>query len=175
MTERERLIELIRKFDIMSIPTDGFIEGFADYLIGNGIVVLPKVPQESHAEGCCIGKIGEWQGNPKYINQKQCYNSELDIRPIRYNDGESILTLPVKIGDIVYTNISMENWENWYITQKQKPYQGKVIYIGINGIDNFMNVELEAGKILFFPFSEIGKSVFLTKESALNVLNERGL
>ena len=102
MTERERLIELIRKFDIMSIPTDGFIEDFADYLIGNGIVVLPKVPQESHAEGCCIGKIGEWQGNPKYINQKQCYNSELDIRPIRYNDGESILTLPVKIGDTVY-------------------------------------------------------------------------
>lgn len=42
MTERERLIELIRKCDIMSIPTDGFIEGFADYLLEHG-VYLPTV------------------------------------------------------------------------------------------------------------------------------------
>ena len=41
MTERERLIEIMNKCDAMSIPTDGFIEGFADYLLENGINVPP--------------------------------------------------------------------------------------------------------------------------------------
>lgn len=41
MTERERLIELINKCDTMSIPTDGFIEGFANYLLKNGVVLSP--------------------------------------------------------------------------------------------------------------------------------------
>lgn len=39
MTERERLIEIMNKCDTMSIPTDGFIEGFTDYLLENGIKV----------------------------------------------------------------------------------------------------------------------------------------
>lgn len=41
MTERKRLIELINKCDTMSIPTDGFIEGFANYLLENGVVLSP--------------------------------------------------------------------------------------------------------------------------------------
>lgn len=175
MTERERLIELIRKCDIMSIPTDGFIEGFADYLIENGVIVLSKIPQEPHAEGLCIGKIGSWQGNPKYLDKNLCYDSEFDVRPIRYNEGEDILTLPVKIGDIVYTTLPIKDWENWYISQNQKPYQGKVIHIGINGIDNSIDVELERGRILFFPFSEIGKTVFLTREEAERNIGENNI
>lgn len=42
MAEREKLIELMRECNIMSIPTDGFIEGFADYLLEHG-VYLPTV------------------------------------------------------------------------------------------------------------------------------------
>lgn len=41
MSERERLIELIHKCDIMSIPTDKFTEGLADYLLENGVFITP--------------------------------------------------------------------------------------------------------------------------------------
>lgn len=41
MTDRERLIDLIHKCDIKSIPTGEFIEGFADYLLANGVFVSP--------------------------------------------------------------------------------------------------------------------------------------
>ena len=41
MTDRERLIELMQKCDIVQIPTSKFIEGFADYLLEHGVIVLP--------------------------------------------------------------------------------------------------------------------------------------
>lgn len=41
MTEREKLIELICECNVMSIPTDGFIEGLADYLLEKGVIVSP--------------------------------------------------------------------------------------------------------------------------------------
>lgn len=179
MTERERLIELIGDYfeqygfnnalcltKLKNNRSNEKVNGLADYLIENGIIALPRIPQEPHAEGFALEKIGSWQGNPKYTTQKQYYDSELDVRPIRYNEGEDILTLPVKIGDTVYITLPIEDWENWYIAQNQKPYQGKIIHIGINGIDNSIEVELERGRILSFPFSEIGKTVFLTREEA---------
>lgn len=42
MTQREKLIELIDKLDVMAIPTENFRHGLADYLIGNGVVVRDK-------------------------------------------------------------------------------------------------------------------------------------
>lgn len=41
MTDKERLIELMQKCDIVQIPTSKFIEGFADYLLEHGVIVLP--------------------------------------------------------------------------------------------------------------------------------------
>lgn len=41
MTDRERLIELMQKCDIVQIPTSKFIEGLADYLLEHGVIVLP--------------------------------------------------------------------------------------------------------------------------------------
>ena len=41
MTDRERLIELMQKCDIVQIPTSKFIEGFADYLLEHGVIILP--------------------------------------------------------------------------------------------------------------------------------------
>lgn len=41
MTDRERLIELMQKCDIVQIQTSKFIEGFADYLLEHGVIVLP--------------------------------------------------------------------------------------------------------------------------------------
>lgn len=39
MTERERLIEIMQKFDTMSISSDGFIASYADYLLENGVTI----------------------------------------------------------------------------------------------------------------------------------------
>ena len=41
MSDRERLIELMQKCDIVQIQTSKFIEGFADYLLEHGVIVLP--------------------------------------------------------------------------------------------------------------------------------------
>ena len=41
MTDREWLIELMQKCDIVKIPTSKFIEGFADYLLEHGVIILP--------------------------------------------------------------------------------------------------------------------------------------
>lgn len=81
----------------------------------------------------------------------------------------NILEFPCTIGDTVYTNHSMQGW---YMHRKNRPYEAKVVFIGINGVDNFMNVELEEGKMLQFNFSDIGERVFLTKEAAEAALKE---
>ena len=75
-------------------------------------------------------------------------------------------SFPCDIGDTVYTNCRMKGW---YFREKDKPYEAKIVFIGLNGVDNFMNVDFGNGHMLQFPFSEIGKTVFLTREEALKV------
>lgn len=77
--------------------------------------------------------------------------------------------LPVNVGDTVYTNFSMQGW---YFRKKYRPYKAKVVFIGINNSDNFMNVVFENDNMLEFKFSEIGKRVFLTEEAAKQKLEE---
>lgn len=74
------------------------------------------------------------------------------------------------IGDTVYTNCRMQGW---YFREKDKPYEAKIVFIGLNGVDNFMNVDLGNGHMLQFSFSEIGKTVFLTKEEALKARDNK--
>lgn len=73
-------------------------------------------------------------------------------------------SLPCDIGDTVYTNCRMQGW---YFREKDKPYKAEIVFIGLNGVDNFMNVDFGDGHMLQFPFSQIGKTVFLTEEEAL--------
>ena len=89
-----------------------------------------------------------------------------------YEDLEAqgrLIELHCCVGDTVYTNVSMQGW---YMHRKNRPYEAKVVFIGINGVNNFMNVELEEGKMLQFNFSDIGERVFLTKEAAEAALKE---
>ena len=89
-----------------------------------------------------------------------------------YEDAEEegrLIELPCALGDTVYTNHSMQGW---YMHRKNRPYEAKVVFIGINGVDNSMNVELGEGKMLQFRFSDIGKKVFLTKSEAEAALKE---
>lgn len=81
--------------------------------------------------------------------------------------GNVRMTLPCKIGDILYTNVSVQGW---YMRRKDRPYKVRVVFIGINGTDNFINVSYENGYTWGFNFSEIGKRIFYTKEEAERAL-----
>lgn len=92
----------------------------------------------------------------------------------KYKDLEEqgrLIELPCAVGDTVYTNQSMSGW---YMQKKKRPYEAKIVFIGINGIDNFFNIEFKQGMMLQFKFSDIGKTVFLTKEEAEAKLKELG-
>lgn len=78
-----------------------------------------------------------------------------------------LLKLPCAVGDTVYTNLSATGW---YLRKKNRPYALKIVFIGINGADNLMNVTYENGNMTQFLFSEIGKTVFLTREAAEKAL-----
>ena len=83
---------------------------------------------------------------------------------------ENTILLPCKVGDTVYTNTAMQGW---YMRKKDRPYAAKIVFIGINGVDNIMNVVFENDNMLSFPFSQLGKSVFFTREEAEQALKER--
>lgn len=93
--------------------------------------------------------------------------AELREKLKSYEDAEErknlLYSLPCAVGDTVYTNTAMQGW---YLRKENRPYEAKVVFIGINGVDNFMNVEFEGGMMLQFNFSRIGKEVFLTREEA---------
>lgn len=79
------------------------------------------------------------------------------------------IKLPCKVGDTVYTNTSIQGW---YFRKENRPYEAKIVFIGINGADNFMNVDFGNGRMLQFNFSDIGKIVFLTHNQAEQSLKE---
>lgn len=100
-------------------------------------------------------------------------NNRLAIEKLaEYEDleeQEKLLKLPCAVGDTVYTNIAMQGW---YFREKNRPYKAKVVFIGINEGDNFINVDFEFGRMLQFKFSDIGKIVFLTLPEAEQALKK---
>lgn len=78
-------------------------------------------------------------------------------------EQDRLIKLPCTIGDTLYTNFAVQGW---YFREKNKPYEIKVVFIGINGVDNFINVAYENGNMLQFNFSDIGKRIFITREEA---------
>ena len=83
-----------------------------------------------------------------------------------YEDMEEqgkLIKLPFNIGDTVYTNYFMKG-----ISPKKsnKIFKVKIIFIGIDGVDNFICVHYEDGCVCRFKFSEIGERVFLSEEDA---------
>ncbi len=85
--------------------------------------------------------------------------------------ANGVIVPPVKVGDTVYTNVA---WSGWYLREKDKPYKAKIVYIGINGKKNHMNVVYEKnGNMLTFNFDEIGDRISLTREDAEKALAER--
>lgn len=60
MTQREKLIDIVENFDVMSAPTENFRKHLSDYLLDNGVVVLPCRCGE--CEHCDIGQndVEQW-------------------------------------------------------------------------------------------------------------------
>jgi len=81
---------------------------------------------------------------------------------------EEIIQVPCKPGDKIYTNMAMSGW---YMKAKDRPYEATVVFVGINGEDNFINVELGKGKMLQFPFSQLNQTWFLSRERAERALS----
>lgn len=96
-----------------------------------------------------------------------------------YEDAEEqglLHRTQVAIGQTVYTNFAMRGW---YLRDKDRPYQAKVVFIGLNDSEEmgggFFNIAYEKlGCMMQFRFSDIGKSVFPTKEEAERALAEMG-
>lgn len=98
--------------------------------------------------------------------------ADLHQRLKYYEDLEEqgkLLKLPCAVGDTVYTNHSVQGW---YFRKENRPYETKVVFIGINGVDNYMNVDFGNGHMFQFNFSDIGKTVFPTREEAEAALKE---
>ncbi len=96
----------------------------------------------------------------RHLAEKLCEYENLEEQGL-------LMRLPCKVGDTVYTNTSMQGW---YFRKENRPYEAKIVFIGINGVDNYMNVDFENGHMLQFKFSEIGKTVFLTQAEAEEAL-----
>lgn len=91
-----------------------------------------------------------------------------------FADKSQYIKLPCKVGNTVYTNFSVVGD---YLRAKDKPYACKIVFIGINESDDFgggfVNAEFKNGRMWQFKFSDIDKTVFLTRESAEKALRER--
>lgn len=98
------------------------------------------------------------------LHEEAIYEAAAELKHYRQlNTQGRLMELPFAVGDTVYTNQSMSGW---YMQKKKRPYEAKIVFIGINGIDDIFNVELGEGKMLGFRFSDIGKTVFLNREAA---------
>ena len=79
---------------------------------------------------------------------------------------------PCKVGDTVYTNLSMQGW---YYRIKDRPYTARIVFIGVNDSEEtgcgYINVLFEKNhNMMQFRLSDIGKTVFLTREEAEQAL-----
>lgn len=99
--------------------------------------------------------------------EKQGFENQRKEPPLNKYLWGRVCRLPAALGSTVYTNTAMRGW---YFRKEDRPYQGKVVFYGINGEDNFLNVEFGNGRMMQFAFSEIGKNVFLTKAEAIQAL-----
>ena len=105
----------------------------------------------------------------------KCFEKRIYDKLKEYEDMEEqglLLKLPCKIGQTVWSPLSMSGW---YLRKKDAPYQAKIVFIGLNDSEEdgggFFNVCYEKNTYMMsFCFSDIGKTVFLTKEEAEQAL-----
>lgn len=100
--------------------------------------------------------------------KEQAQDAEECIRIAEARRDGKLAILPVRVGDVIYTMLSMSGW---YMREANKPYKVRVAFIGLNKSESMgggvFNVVYEKGEHMAqFCFSDIGKTVFLTREEA---------
>ena len=104
--------------------------------------------------------------NSLYMKKPNVYKADCIEKLGRYETLEEegrLVELPCVIGDTLYTNFAVQGW---YFREKNKPYEIKVVFIGINSFSNFIRVIYDNGNVRRFDFADFGQEIFLTKEEA---------
>ena len=107
---------------------------------------------------------------------KRWYSADLDVQLADYLLENGVIVPPCKVGQTVYTNFAMQGW---YYRAKDRPYSAKIVFMGLNNSEEMggglINVLFKKnGNMIQFNFSDIGKTVFLTKEEAEQALKGGG-
>ena len=100
--------------------------------------------------------------NCKYANLERCYEE----RTADYLLASGVRVLPVKAGDKIYEICERRKGEKWVKIISERVVHG--VEIGING-----SMTARCGTTISVFLSDIGKTVFLTREEAENALKER--
>ncbi len=80
-----------------------------------------------------------------------------------------LVILPCKLGGTVYANFALRGD---YLREKDKPYPCEVVFIGLSK-EPFLHIQFQNGRIFPVKFSEVGKTVFTTREAAEAALKEQ--
>lgn len=88
---------------------------------------------------------------------------ELPIKCDSFDDKELFLELPCKVGDDVYWLKRSPETYDWYI------YQGNIYSICAFNNTSFFYIS----PICFFDETDLGKTIFFTREAAEQALKER--
>lgn len=81
-------------------------------------------------------------------------------------DGRCVV-LPFRVGDIVYTNMSIQGDK---YKMADRPYPVKVVFVGMGDGKSYFHVKYDNGRCFPFDFDQIGKTVFLSREAAAAAL-----
>lgn len=170
---RELIKKLLDKFADISIEFtcdddfDDFILDYAQYGTDNILGLIAIFYKNLWAMADLRERLAEYEDigllPEQIIEVDKLYAEKCKELSELHKSCSSSLKLPCKVGDTVYTNISIQGW---YFRKENRPYKAKVVFIGINGVENFINVDFGNGRMLRFNFSDIGKTVFLTQEEA---------
>ena len=82
---------------------------------------------------------------------------------------DRLVILPCGLGETVYANFAICGD---YLRENDKPYPCEVVFIGLSK-EPFLHIQFKNGRIFPVKFSEVGKTVFTTREAAEAALKEQ--
>ena len=94
------------------------------------------------------------------------YAARLEGRIKAYGEGR-IVVLPCKVGDELWTNISICG-DRYRLSDR--PYRVKVVFIGMGPETSFFHIQYSNGRVFPVDKEKFGKTVFLTREEAEKAL-----
>ena len=109
---------------------------------------------------------------PEGVAALQASNQELkkETLPIlQAKVQDRLAELTCRLGGTVYANFALRGD---YLREKDKPYPCEVVFIGLSK-EPFLHIQFQNGRIFPVKFSEVGKTVFATREAAEAALKEQ--